>query len=70
MLGMTLVTTPDGDLSETAIGLDFITNVAGGASKVKWPVQTEQIVSKATNMMALSGAWSRGTRTLRPQPIP
>ena len=35
MLGMTLVTTPEGDLSETAVGLDFITNVAGGPSKVK-----------------------------------
>ncbi|HEY8391861.1 MAG TPA: hypothetical protein VIL83_03945 [Capillibacterium sp.] len=31
LLGMTLITTPAGDLSETAIGLDFITNVAGGA---------------------------------------
>ncbi|NLW59607.1 MAG: hypothetical protein GX073_04585 [Firmicutes bacterium] len=38
MLGMTLVTTPEGDLSETAIGLDFITNVADGAlqTEVAW----------------------------------
>jgi hypothetical protein len=38
MLGMTLVSTPSGDLSETAIGLDLITNVSGGAlqTEVAW----------------------------------
>ncbi|NLY92006.1 MAG: hypothetical protein GX081_10450 [Firmicutes bacterium] len=38
LLGMTLVTTPAGDLSETAVGLDFITNIAGGAlqTEVAW----------------------------------
>ncbi|NLM38323.1 MAG: hypothetical protein GX202_09400 [Firmicutes bacterium] len=38
MLGMTLVTTPSGDLSETAVGVDFITNVAGGSlqSEAAW----------------------------------
>ena len=38
MLGMTFVTTPAGDLSETAFGIDLITNVAGGAlqTEVAW----------------------------------
>lgn len=38
MLGMTFVTTPAGDLSETAFALDYITNLAGGAlqTEVAW----------------------------------
>ncbi len=38
MLGMTLVTTPTGDLSETAVGFDLIANAYGGTlqSEVVW----------------------------------
>lgn len=38
MLGMTLITTPTGDLSETAVSIDLITNSLGGTlqSEVAW----------------------------------